>query len=121
MGDSQVVLFLSGDLMFASRVRAAAERSGLVFRLAGSLPEQPAGDESPPESVRFVVLDLATRGSLVAESVQWASQQSPVPQVIAYGPHVQAGRLRAAREAGIQRVMTRSQFDSRLGTLFAAE
>ena len=122
---TETVLFLSGDLMFASRVRGAAERAGLAFRLSGTLPDGHPGPEQPPDQPRFpdrprfVVLDLATRGTLVSELVEWAAMQSPPPQVIAYGPHVQVERLRAAREAGIERVMTRSQFDSQLTMLFA--
>ena len=32
------VVMLSGDLMFASRVKAAAERAGFDFRIGGALP-----------------------------------------------------------------------------------
>lgn len=137
-----VVWFLSGDLMFASRVRGAAENAGLAFRLAGRLPSEdpparedppageghgsaasPDGDTSPgPDatggSVRFVVVDLATRAGLTSDAVSWAASLSPPPVTLAYGPHVQAERLRDARQAGIDHVMTRGQFDSRLSSLF---
>ncbi len=33
------VVMLSGDLMFASRVRAAAQGAGLTFHFGGSLPD----------------------------------------------------------------------------------
>ena len=142
-----VVWFLSGDLMFASRVRGAAENAGLAFRLAGKLPREasgpgenlPAGEHhgsgtSPdgdnrgddksrgPDAtggpVRFVVVDLATRAGLASDAVSWAASLSPPPMTLAYGPHVQAQRLSDAREAGIDHVMTRGQFDSRLASLF---
>ena len=60
-GDSSggSVVMLSGDLMFASRVRAAAQRAGLAFHFGGSFPE---GDL---HNVRFVVLDLSTRSGLI--------------------------------------------------------
>lgn len=109
-----VVLFLSGDLMFASRVRAAAAVSELTFRLAGDLP----GD--PDEQVKFVVLDLATRSKLIPEFVKRTEAACPNAKTIAYGPHVQLQHLNAARGAGIETVLTRGQFDAKLGSLFAS-
>ncbi len=110
--ESFAVLFLSGDLMFASRVRAAAERAGYEFRLATSLPE------TSDDGVRYVVLDLSTRSTLVPTIVEGTAQQCPNAELIAYGPHVQINRLSAAREAGVPRVLTRGQFDQMLGGLF---
>lgn len=107
-----MVVFLSGDLMFASRVQGAAERAGLGFQFSGSLPD------SDTESIRFVVLDLATRSSLTSEIVGQCDAKCPQARLIAYGPHVQVSKLNAAKEAGISPVMTRGQFDRELGTLF---
>lgn len=125
-GDASVWL-LSGDLMFASRVRGAAERVGLRFRLSGSLPSADGtradstgagGGSATEERPKYVILDLATRASLTEQVVAWVREHHPGAIVIAYGPHVQAARLKAAREAGIERVMTRAQFDAALATLF---
>ena len=121
---SPSVWFLSGDLMFASRVRGAAERVGLRFRLSGSLPSADEGGAVGPdggvtaERPRYVILDLATRFSLTEYVVAWVREHHPAAIVIAYGPHVQVARLKAARDAGIERVMTRGQFDAALATLF---
>ena len=109
----ECVAFLSGDLMFASRVKAAAENAGLTFWLGGSLPQ--VGDTPP---VAYVILDLSTRASLSGEIAQQCAQRFPTAQLIAYGPHVQVAKLKAAREAGIKTVLTRSQFDSVLGSMF---
>jgi hypothetical protein len=110
---AETVVFLSGDLIFASRVKAAAERADLAFRLSGSLPE------SETDSISYVILDLSTRSTLTAEIAAQCAQRCPHAKLVAYGPHVQTGRLAAAREAGIPVVMTRGQFDSKLATLFA--
>ncbi len=107
------VVFLSGDLIFASRVKGAAEQAGLNCRLSGSFPE------SDTDSIRFVVLDLSTRSGLTAEIVNFCLDNCPQAKLIAYAPHVQLGKLAAAREAGIPVVLTRGQFDSKLPTLFA--
>ncbi|SMP70645.1 hypothetical protein SAMN06265222_11396 [Neorhodopirellula lusitana] len=105
------VVFLSGDLIFASRVRAAAENGGRPFRLSGNVPED-AGDAA------FVVVDLSTRSKVVDGLMALCQQHCPHARVIAYAPHVQIARIKAAREAGIETVLTRGQFDSALAGLF---
>lgn len=116
---SNAVLFLSGDLMFASRVRSAAERAGYEFQLAGQLPSKESVDELDL-AIRFVILDLSTRSSLIEGFADRCQGVCPSATLIAYGPHVQSGRLDAARGAGIPTVMTRGQFDRQLPTLFPA-
>lgn len=104
---------LSGDLMFCSKVKSAAERAGRSFRMGGQLPE----DDT--ESIRFVVLDLSTRSGLVPQIVDQCAERCPAARLIAYGPHMKVDRLKAAREAGIEPVMTNGQFDAALATIFA--
>ncbi len=110
-GEPQV-WFLSGDLMFASRVRAAAERAGLEFRLAINLPNELSGE------IRYVILDLSTRSSLATTLPDACEKLCPNAKLMAYGPHVQIGRLKTARESGIPTVLTRGQFDQVLADLF---
>ena len=108
------VHFISGDLIFASRVRAAAESAGLSFELAMHPPGAPEGNP-----VTCVVLDLSTRSGLTDELMAACQTHCPGARVIAYGPHVQVGRLQAARAAGIPTVLTRGQFDAALPNLFS--
>ncbi len=106
------VVMLSGDLMFSSRVKAAAERAGLGFRISGSLPE------NETESIRYVILDLSTRSGLIDEIASQCTQRCPQAILIAYGPHVHVDKLNRARAASIPTVMTNGQFDSQLSSLF---
>lgn len=110
--DDGSVVMLSGDLMFASRVRGAVQAAGMGFHFGGSLPEGDLG------AVRFVVLDLATRSGLIDSIVEQCRERCPEARLIAYGPHVQVDRLRQARQAGIPTVMTNGQFHSQLPVLF---
>ncbi|QDT09614.1 histidine kinase [Stieleria marina] len=109
---SGVVVFLSGDLMFASRVRGAAENAGLEFKLSGRLPEDAGG------VIRYVILDLATMSKLTGDLPEQCANLCADAKVIAYGPHVQVAKLDAAKSAGIESVLTRGQFDRMLPTLF---
>ena len=105
------VVMISGDLMFSSRVKAAAAQAGLEFRLGFGLPEQ-------TESIRFVVLDLSTQSGQASQIAKQCAERCPAAKLIAYGPHVQVQKLEAARKAGIATVMTNGQFNSQLPTLF---
>ncbi|MDG2221153.1 MAG: histidine kinase [Rubripirellula sp.] len=115
MSDSNpqnMVLMLSGDLMFSSRVKSAAERFGKRFRICGRLPDDDV------ESIDYVIVDLSTRSGLVPEIVEQCAQRCPDASLLAYGPHVHVAKLKAARDAGISPVFTNGQFDSALATLF---
>lgn len=114
--NSGQVWFLSGDLMFASRVSAAAQQAGLAFKLSGQLPAQQA---DPQDTPGWFILDLATRGSLLPGVYHEAVQRFPAARWIAYGPHVQTERLQAAKDAGIPTVLTRGQFNAQLPNLFS--
>ena len=103
------VVFLSGDLLFASRVRAAAEANDLTFEFAGALPDT-------ADDIAYVILDLATRSGLTASLAEQCESRCPDATLIAFGPHVHVDRLDAARRAGIPQVMTRGQFDRQLSS-----
>ena len=105
-----VAVFLSGDLMFASRIKSAAQAAGYEFKMGASVPDCP--------NIRLVIVDLATRFAAVASLMETCRQCCPDAQVVAFGPHVQTDRLEQARQAGIPSVLTRGKFDRDLGELF---
>lgn len=106
------VVFLSGDLIFASRVQAAATAAGLDFRLAGNLPLD------LPQTVSHIIVDLSTRSKVVDGLMPLCQTHYPDARVIAYAPHVQIERIRAAREHDIPTVLTRGKFNEALASLF---
>jgi len=111
---ASAVWFFSGDLLFASRIRSAAERAGVPFALLGRWPDD------APSVPRWIIVDLSTRAGAAAEIRRLASETFPTAQTIAYGPHVQAQRLSQARQAGFDKVLTRGQFDASLPDIFTA-
>ncbi len=106
------VWYFSGDLLFAGRVRGAAENAGMAFSLLSRWPE------TPPSNPHWIVVDLATRSAASAEICQLAKAQYPTVPCLAFGAHVQAARLSKARQDGFDPVMTRGQFDAALPTVF---
>jgi CheY-like chemotaxis protein len=102
-------LLLSDDLMFASRITGTARSLGLTVKPARSVDvmESLAKQESP----RCVILDLANPTLQLAELLGRLREALPaMPRVVAYGSHVDAAGLNAARDAGCDIVLPRSAF-----------
>jgi CheY-like chemotaxis protein len=102
-------LLLCDDLMFASRITGEARALGLTVKPARSI-------EQLLEFVRLqapscILIDLAFPGLLVPDLIGRLGDlcHSP-PRVVAYGSHVDADSLRAARLAGCDPVLPRSKF-----------
>jgi hypothetical protein len=103
------------DLMFRSKIHAAAERLGVAITLAPRgtpLAEAVAGVERPT-----VLADLGEAGLL--DQVRAAKAAGPV-RVIGFLGHLQEGLMEDAAAAGVDEVLTRGQFVARLDELLRA-
>jgi hypothetical protein len=109
------LLALVPDLMDRSKVSAAATREVVFVRSADALVDQLSGASGHPSSVDLVVVDLARPGALGAIGELVARGCS----VVAFGSHVDREVLAAAKEAGCEAVLPRSEFFSRLPELLA--
>ena len=101
-------LLLSDDLMFTSRITGTARDLGFSIQAARSsdtLLQRAA--ERPPACV---IVDLSNPGLAIEELVARLREQAVPPRIVAYGSHVDTATLKAARAAGCDRVMPRSQF-----------
>ena len=101
------VLMLCDDLMFSSQVTATGRALNIpvaVARTPASAAKKAA--EAPPACV---ILDLHNT-SLVLPELLVELKKSSSPRVVAFGSHVNAELLKAARDAGCDLVMPRSQF-----------
>ena len=106
-------LMLTDDLIFFSRVAGAARANGLVVKQARSAAAlMEAAKREPPGGV---ILDLQNDGLDLPALLAGLREACPaMPTVVAYGSHVEADVLRAARAAGCDKVMPRSQFVDKL-------
>ena len=100
------VLLLSNDLMTASQIEGAVRSAGGGVSVATTVGKSLDEAENP---IDVVILDLSTTGD-VAATVSLFREHSSPPRIIAFGPHVHAGKLAAAKEAGCDAVYTRGQF-----------
>lgn len=111
------VVFLTSDLMFSSRVGAAAKQSGVGMVLvvnAGQLPDKLTAD------CRLVLVDLTLERLNLPSVVGAVRAGAPQAKVIAYGAHVDHAGLADASEAGCDQVLTRNQFNQRYAELLQA-
>jgi CheY-like chemotaxis protein len=113
---SASAVILSDDLLFASRITAVAAGLGLTVTQARSLDAlEDIARQQPPACV---LVDLAQPGLSVPELIRRLQAVSAaMPLVVAYGSHVDAAGLRAARAAGCDLVLPRSKFVEELPRL----
>ncbi|MEM6689830.1 MAG: histidine kinase [Planctomycetota bacterium] len=109
-----VIILLSGDLMFGSKVTAAAKMAGWRVVLGGNIPPEDSPKLTDDSAVRVVVVDLSTRSKIVGSIRGDVQNRFPTAKLVAFGPHVAADRLNAARNAGFDQVLTNNQFSSGL-------
>ncbi|MEZ5318976.1 MAG: hypothetical protein R2752_16365 [Vicinamibacterales bacterium] len=105
-----MVVALVDDLLFASKIRAAAEAAGQQIRFIRS-----AGDALPAveaDGVRLVLLDLdrdALQPQQLIEAIRARDALRDV-RVAAFVRHTSTDRITAARAAGADVVLARSAF-----------
>ena len=105
-----MILLLSSDLMFQSRISSAARAAGMeciVDRSVTKLIERVA----EPDTVSRVLVDLTLQSLDLTLEIPLIHQAFPNCKIVAYGPHVDVERLTLAEESGADVVVTRGQMD----------
>jgi DNA-binding NarL/FixJ family response regulator len=101
-------LLLSDDLMFTSRITGTARGLGLEVRQIRALDR--LIEAAKEVGARCLILDLAFPGLDLADLMRQLGELEATPRVVAYGSHVDAASLQAARAAGCQPTLPRSKF-----------
>lgn len=109
-------LYLTTDLMFSSRVLAAAATCG--FPLDVCMSAQRLRDGLASGDVGLVIIDLTMSGVSLVELVAEVRAAAPNARLVAYGPHVQEAQLQQARLAGCHDVLSRGEFNAMYPSLF---
>ena len=103
------------DLMFQSRIEAAVRRAGLTPVIAATSPLVASALDARPA---LVVVDLHAIGIEPERAIRDAKAAGA--RVLAFGRHTEPVILRAARDAGADRVVPRSQLVEELHELIAS-
>ncbi|MGQ0562318.1 MAG: hypothetical protein ACT443_10630 [Gemmatimonadota bacterium] len=109
VNDEKNVVALAADLIFASRIRAAAAHVVLAQDVTDLLAK--VGELKP----RLVVLDLDRRGLAVHDVVK--QLKAAGVEVLCYVSHVREDLIGEARAAGADRVLARGSFAKQIGEL----
>ena len=100
------------DLLFRSRIQAAAERLGVPVRFAPR--GAPLSEASRELGQGTVLADLAEPGVLDEVRVV---KRSPGVRVVGFLGHLEVDLARAASDAGVDEVLSRGQLVQRLDAL----
>jgi PleD family two-component response regulator len=115
-----MVLAMVDDLMFASKIKTAASQLGVAVTFArSSAAALAAMKDSAPA---LVILDLNNPRTDPLGTVA-AMKRDPATasiRTVGYASHVQVDVIDAAREAGVDEVMARSAFTSKLAEILKA-
>ena len=107
-----LAIVLNRDLLFGSRIRSALARLGLESRFVATAEQFVAAMSQEPNSVAIGIIDM--NGAIswhVIREVRTLGDAESVP-TLAFGPHVDIEGRRAARAAGVTRIVSNGQFHS---------
>lgn len=111
MAENLPIIILVRDLLFQSRITAAAKAARQVYvvvRDASKLPDTPG---------RLLIADLNQEGAIEAAQ---AWKLAPGRKAIGFVSHVDTERIQAARAAGFDTVLPRSAFVVQLPALLSS-
>lgn len=100
-------LLLSDDLLFKSRIAGSARSLGLELVAVSKAADLLAKAQANPPAC--VLIDLQNPGLDIAGLAK-GLKEAGNPYLVAYGSHVDAASLKAARDAGCDLVLPRSKF-----------
>ena len=114
-----MILVVVDDLMFTSKIRAAATQAGVTLVFARSA--EAALNEIRKEAPALVIFDLNNprtdpMGTVAAMKRDTALSSIPT---VGFVSHVDGEVIAAARSAGVGEVMARSAFTARLGDILS--
>jgi CheY-like chemotaxis protein len=107
-------ILLSDDLMFISRITGVGRDLGLSIVSARSATA--LLDSARRQPPTCVIVDLANGGLDLSALIDGLRDLPHRPRIVAYGSHVDAASLQAARAAGCDVVLPRSKFVEELPT-----
>ena len=107
-------LLLCDDLIFASRITSTGRALGLTIKQLRTQAElETLAREQTPSCV---LIDLANPGLVITDLVHKLRAGENSSYLVAFGSHVDAATLNAARQAGCDLVLPRSKFVEELPT-----
>lgn len=111
-----MILFHAADLIWATKIKGAADAIGVPARPVRSSEMLAARLADSPVRALIVDLDAPEMALELLRCVQLRSEAmfGPPIRTLAFGPHVETEHFEAARVAGAGMVLARGAFDRRM-------
>jgi DNA-binding NarL/FixJ family response regulator len=113
------VLGLVRDLMFRSKIDAAAQALGVEVNYVSSLEVLPQRCAEVRPSL--VIVDLSEKNFAAEPTMAALRTLAPGARVIGFASHVDLKALAGARDAGFRRVLSRQEFAAQIPTLLSQD
>jgi len=112
---NKIALGLVTDLFFRSKLDAVAEPLGVEMLYAATL--EAAGRHCAGRHPALIFADLSDAAFPAAATVARLRADAPQARIVGFASHVDLKALKAAREAGFDLTLSRSEFTARLAEL----
>lgn len=115
-GQKHLAIVLNRDLMFGSRIRSALGMLGLEARFVPDTDAFLAAMRADGGSAAIGILDMNG-------AIDWGAMSEGLggledaPPTLAFGPHVDVDNRRAAKAAGVTRIVSNGQFHAETAAL----
>jgi hypothetical protein len=110
-----LALVLNRDLLFGSRIRSALTALGMQGKFVKDGKQFNAELVSNSPEIAIAVIDM--NGPVEWGMLRDGLAASEKPPTLAFGPHVDVEGRRAAKLAGIDRIVSNGQFDREMTAL----
>jgi DNA-binding NarL/FixJ family response regulator len=115
---TKIALGLVKDLFFRSKLDAVAESLGAEILYASSLDA--AARRAAEKNPAVIFADLSDADFPATATAERMRAAAPGARLVGFASHVDLKPLRAAREAGFDLTLSRSEFTARLAELLGA-
>ena len=107
-----LAIVLNRDLLFGSRIRSALASLGLESRFVTTAEQFVAALSDEPGSAAIGIIDMNGAVSWDVISEARSRADGGHTPTLAFGPHVDIENRRAAKAAGVGRIVSNGQFHS---------
>jgi PleD family two-component response regulator len=115
-----VILAILDDLMFTSKIKAAAGQLAAPVSFARSKADALSGMQANRPALVILDLNNARTDPLGIVAAMKADPALADVPTIGYASHVQTDVIEAARQAGVGQVLARSAFTQKLSDILAS-
>src|SRR5688572_3723729 len=112
-----LAVVLNRDLLFGSRIRSALVSLGLKGHFVTNAEQFVGALSEEPSSVAIGIIDM--NGAVAWDVIRNALSRADggLAPTLAFGPHVDIDGRRAAKAAGVTRIVSNGQFHSDMSNL----